>query len=366
MLGGINRAARHQIIVRHGAALEQLAIVDIALFDKTGTVTRGRPAVVSITPVPPFEEPELVAWAGAVEQGSSHLLARTFVEAAEARVGRLPEATNVVEAAGRGVTGMVAGHRVTIGALTLLREWEPSAAADLPTDHVAAGLRAYIAVDGKPAGVVDYADQVRSEATSVMKALTRLGIRRQVLLSGDRALNVLAVARQIGCTDAAGDLLPQDKVDYVARLANAGHTVLMVGDGANDAPALSAAAVGIALSAHGGGISTEAADVVLLVDDLRRLPEVLAIARRTMRIARQSIGVGLGLSAVAMVAAALGYITPIGGALLQEAIDVAVILNALRAVGPGPEEKLLHGQLNPTIASPSLQAAEPGIPVRPL
>jgi P-type E1-E2 ATPase len=166
----------------------------------------------------------------------------------------------------------------------------------------------------------------------VVSALQALGLQKILLLSGDRMENAAEVAREVGIGEVAGDLLPQDKVDRIAALISGGSRVLMVGDGTNDAPALSTAQVGMALAGHGGGIAAESADVVLLEDDLRGVPIAIVIGRDTMRIARQSLGVGLGLSALAMVAAALGYIPPTAGALLQEGVDVAVILNALRAV----------------------------------
>ena len=342
MLAGVNRAARHQIIVRHGTALESLAKIDLVLFDKTGTVTIGRPMVAAVHPMPPFTAADLLRLTGAVEHGSGHLLARSTVEAAVAAGGRLPEATQVIEAAGRGVTGMVEGRRVTIGALTLLKEWEPAAAEDFLREADGAGLRAYVAVDRQAAGTISYADRLRPTARAMISGLKSLGISRAILLSGDRTVNAKAAAAELQISDAVGDLLPQDKVGYVARMAKLGHHVMMVGDGANDAPALSAATVGLAIAATGGGISAEAADVVLLADDLTRIPEAIAIARRTMRIAKQSIGVGLGLSALAMVFAALGWIVPTAGALLQEAIDVAVIVNALRVLRSGPLEEALH------------------------
>jgi len=345
ILGGVNRAAEHQIIVRHGGALEQLSQVDVAVFDKTGTLTIGHPAVAAIHPIAPFTEAEVLRLAGAVEQGSGHPLARPTVAAAEDRGGRLPAATNVLEAAGRGVSGQVDGRRVTVGALSLLKEWESAAAPRLEVEHDGAGLRAYVAVDGVAAGTITYADRIRPQASAIIDSLRHLGVRRIILLSGDRQINALAVAKEIGIEEAAGDLLPQDKAALVARLGKQGHRVLAVGDGANDAPALSTAAVGMALAAHGGGISAEAADVVLLVDDLARVPEAIAIAQRTMTIARQSIGIGLGLSAVAMAAAAAGWLLPLAGALAQEAIDIAVILNALRATRPGQAELNLHQRL---------------------
>jgi heavy metal translocating P-type ATPase len=342
MLGGINRAARHQIIVRHGGALESLARADIAVFDKTGTLTLGHPAVDRVTPLPPFTELDLLRLAGAVEAGSGHLLARTLTEAAEARVGKLPPAADVVESAGRGVTGEVEGRRVTIGALTLIAEWEREAAPVLERLEDGASLRAYVAIDHQPAGTVSYADRIRPTAAPAIRGLRQLGFDQVTILSGDRAANATAAGKPLGITQAVGDLRPQDKVAYVARLGKQGRRVLMVGDGANDAPALTAASVGVALAAHGGGISAEAADVVLLADDLTRVPEAVAIARHTMKIARQSIGVGLGLSGVAMIVAGFGFIPPTIGALLQEAIDAAVILNALRAMRPGSDEQRLH------------------------
>ncbi|HLG06121.1 MAG TPA: heavy metal translocating P-type ATPase [Gemmatimonadales bacterium] len=332
IIGGINRAARDQIIMRHGGALEALAAVDTAVFDKTGTLTVGRPEVAEVRALPPFTERQVLRLAGAVEQGSGHLLARTLVEAAHGRGLQLPTATDVSEASGRGAWGTVEGHRVTVGAFSLVRERDPAAASVLDELHQdGAALRAFVTVDGQPAGSITYADRLRPGAADVISELRRLGISKIVLLSGDHADNVAKVARAVGIQEVHGDLLPEDKVSYARELAAASRKVLMVGDGINDAPALSTASVGIALAAHGGGIAAEAADVVLLVDNLDRLPEAVGIGRRTMRVARQSIGFGLGLSAAAMVAAAFGYLVPAVGALVQEVIDVAVILNALRA-----------------------------------
>jgi P-type E1-E2 ATPase len=191
-----------------------------------------------------------------------------------------------------------------------------------------------VAIDGEAGGVIEFADRVRPDLRPFFADLHQLGIRRTMLLTGDREATAQAVAAEAGITEVYANLLPADKVAIVASLVDDGHRVVMVGDGTNDAPALSRATVGVALAAHGGGISAEAADVVVLADDLHRVTEAIKISRRTLRIARQSINVGLGLSLVAMGFAALGAIPPIAGALLQEAIDVAVILNALRASMP--------------------------------
>ena len=186
-------------------------------------------------------------------------------------------------------------------------------------------------VDGQAAGAIEFADQVRPSVRRTLERLRRHGLGHIVLLSGDHAAYVRAVADAVGVPDARGNLLPADKVAVVAQLKHAGEGVLMVGDGVNDAPALSLADVGIALAAHGRGIASESADVILLDDDIAGVADAVEIGRKTMRVARQSIVVGLGLSLAAMIFAAAGYLTPTVGALLQEAIDVAVILNALRA-----------------------------------
>jgi len=337
VVGGINRAARHGIVFRHGTALEQLGRVTVAVFDKTGTLTIGQPRVSHVLALPPFDEAELLRLAASVEHGSGHLLARTVVEEAVARRLEVPPARNVTESPGQGVTGEVEGHTVSVGGWSFIVRRHPAAEAAL-TELLAINpepaLRAYVAIEGQGAGMIEYADRIRSELAGFFPQLRRLGLRRVLLLSGDDQANASSVASALGIGEAHGNLLPEEKVSYVEALMEEGEPVLMVGDGTNDAPALSVATVGIALASTGGGISAEAADAVILADDPTRIGEAIEISRRTLRIARQSIWVGLGLSGAAMVAASLGRIPPIAGAVLQEAIDVAVILNALRAAFP--------------------------------
>jgi heavy metal translocating P-type ATPase len=340
IIGGINRAARYGIIFRHGTALEQLGQVTVGLFDKTGTLTIGRPRVAHVLVSPGFVEDELLGLAASVEQGSGHLLARTVVEEAMARGIAMPEARDVVEAPGQGVSGMVEGREVSVGGWRFVAgrypEAEP-ALRELREREDGAELRAFIVVGGRPAGIIEYADRLRPEMEGFVPRLRRLGLRQVVLLSGDDRANTGAIARAMGIEEAHGELLPEDKAAHVRRLVKAGERVLMVGDGTNDAPALSSATVGIALASGGGGISAEAADAVLLADDPSRVVTAIAISRRTLRLARQSIWAGLGLSSLGMAAASLGWLSPVAGALAQEAIDVAVILNALRASFPSAE-----------------------------
>lgn len=332
IIGGVNRAARAGLIVRNGGALEALATVRVAVFDKTGTLTIGQPAVSRVSSLPEFNEREVLTSAAAVEHRSGHLLARAIVDAARARGIAVSDASHIVEAPGRGVTGLVDGRQVSVGARSFVVEGHPRVAEGFDAHETnGVGLRAYVGIDGRPAGIIDFADQLRSGASSLVSDLGTLGVSRVMLLSGDHTPNARAIATAVGIGEVIGDMLPEDKVEVVAGLVRHGERVLMVGDGTNDAPALSAATVGIAVTAHGGGISAEAADAVLLTEDLNRVAHVVRVARRTMRIARQSIWVGIGLSATAMVVAAAGYIPPTVGALIQEGIDVAVIINALRA-----------------------------------
>ncbi len=330
MIGGINRAARRSIIVRHGEALERLGQVTAALLDKTGTLTIGRPAVSAVVAAPPWSEDELLALAAAAELPSGHLLARSVVDEAADRGLTLPVATGIAESPGQGVTGRVAGHEITLGSRAFVLSRHPALTGDWPDSGVP-GLRAMVAVDGRAAGRIEFADRLRPETARLVGGLTALGLHRIILVTGDDAGHAAAVALAAGITEVRAGQLPADKLRLVEELERAGDRVLMVGDGTNDAPALSRASVGVAIAAHGGGISAEAADAVVLADDAARVLEAIMISRRTLRIARQSVWAGLGLSAAAMGVAALGGIPPVVGALLQEGIDVAVILNALRA-----------------------------------
>ncbi len=336
VIGGINRAARRQVVFRSGMALEELGRATVAVFDKTGTLTLGRPEVTAVWTRTPFATDDVLRLAGAVEDTSGHLLARPVVAAARALGGSLVKATNVVEVAGRGIEGTVGGQRVLVGAASLLRDLHPGISAELNEmegEHRDAGgaVRAFVVVDGALAGVIVYADALRPGMDRLVAELRASGIRRTVLLSGDSRANTEAIGARLGFDEARGDLLPEDKVEAVRALASNGTRVVMVGDGTNDAPALSTATVGVALASGRGGITAEAADVVILADDPRRLLDAIEVSRWTSHIARQSALAGLGLSSFAMLLAAAGYIPATVGALLQEGIDVVVILNALRA-----------------------------------
>ena len=340
IIGGINRAARRFVIIRHGGALEALSEVNTAVFDKTGTLTVGTPMLERVAVDAGFDRATVLGYAAAVERRSSHLLARVLVDAVRGERIRIPETIGALETPGQGVGGIVDGHHVRVGARSfVLPDCEGGVLAAARLERAGATLRAYVSVDRRLAAVLEYADQLRPDLAGLLGALESSGIRRVALLSGDHAPIAREIAARVGIEETYGDLMPEDKAQFIERMRAEGGVVMMIGDGINDAPALSTADVGVALAAHGGGIAAEAADIIVLVDSLSRVSETKLIADRTMRIARQSIRVGLGLSGLAMLVAAFGGLTPIVGAALQEVIDVAVILNALRTSATPASER---------------------------
>jgi heavy metal translocating P-type ATPase len=331
---GISRAARHGVIIKGGGALERLARVRTVLFDKTGTLTTGTPRVTGIEPLPGFDADQLLQFAASLDQVSQHVVAGAIVAAARAAGLSLSLPEAVEEMPGGGLAGRVGGRRVLVGSAALLE----AAGLRLPTRGAAARLAAaaaaaaWVAVDGEVAGALLLADRIRPETPRAIRELRAAGVERLVMVSGDRAASAEAVGTVLGLDAVFADQTPADKI-AVVKAERAGGVTLMIGDGINDAPALAAADVGVAMGVRGAAAAAEAADVVLLVDRIDRVATALSSARRARFIAVQSIAAGMGLSAVAMAAAAAGYLPPVFGALLQEAIDVAVILNALRVLG---------------------------------
>jgi heavy metal translocating P-type ATPase len=332
IISGISRTAKSGALVKDGAALEALARVRTAILDKTGTLTQGRPTITAIRTGQGFTDKDVLGLAASLDQASAHVVASSIIQAATEAGLMLLTPSEVAELPGKGIEGMVGGRRVAIGGKTYVRH--RSSGDDLLLRDMDAGdgvQSVAVAVDGVIAGIILLRDQLRDDARSTLDALRAAGIERIVLASGDMDRIAQIVGRSLGVDEILGDLTPDGKVAAVRREA-AARPVMMVGDGVNDAPALAAAAVGVAMGARGAAASSEAANVVLLVDELYPLATALNIARRARAIALQSVIVGLGLSIAGMIVAAFGYLPPVQGALLQEAIDVAVILNALRAL----------------------------------
>ena len=329
VIAGISRAADLGIIVKTGAAIEQLGRAHAVVFDKTGTLTVGHPTVERIEATDGVGPDDVLRLAAALEQLSSHHLGKAVAVEGAQRLGRLPPAAEFRETPGLGVAGRVEGRAVAVGSASFLRQRGvavPEGLADRTT--------AYVSVDGRLAGAIEFADRLRHQVPSLMQQLAVQGVTETVMVTGDRESTAKFVATQAGIRTVCANLLPADKVATVQELKRRYGTVVMVGDGINDAPALAVATVGIAMGEHGTAISAEAADVVLLVDDISRVGEAMAISRRMRRVALQSIGVGLGVSFVLMGIASLGLVPPAVGAVMQETLDAAVILNALRVRWP--------------------------------
>ena len=331
IVAGLSRASRFGVVVRGGAALETLGRVTTLVLDKTGTVTSGRPRGTDVAVAPGWTARQVLRLAASAEQFSPHVLARAIVADAVARRLNLSVPTDVDEAAGTGVSATVDGRRVTVGNRACPTEaggWAAAAASRAALDGA---VLVWVTVDGEPVGVVSLLDPLRADAPRTLRRLRAAGITRLVMLTGDRPEPAAQIGTILGMDEVRALQSPADKVAGVR--AERRHAVTaMVGDGVNDAPALAAATVGVALAGHGSTASSEAADVVLMSDRLDRLADAMEIARRSQRIAVQSAVTGMGLSLVAMVCAAVGWLPPAPGALLQEGIDVAVIANALRAL----------------------------------
>jgi len=302
------------------------------VIDKTGTLTIGQAKLVAIRAVDGMTPDELLRIAASLDQASKHIIAQTIVAEARSKGLALTVPTEVVETPGEGIVGRVEGRRVMVGGLHFIAGQVGGADFSmLAHERPPGALAAAVAVDGKLAGLLILSDELRAGTEHLLQELRVLGIERIVLATGDRHEVARFFSAGLSLDMVRSDLTPDQKVLVVLSERKNG-PVMMIGDGINDAPALAAADLGMAMGAKGAAASAEAADVVLLVDQLDRVLPAIKIARRSRFIALQSVIVGMGLSFVAMITAALGYIVPVEGALLQEVIDVAVIFNALRAL----------------------------------
>ena len=347
VISSVNRAAQDGIIIKGGAAIEQIGHAQVVAFDKTGTITYGTPKLERIISLDgKSSAEELLARAASVEQFSSHIIARSLVQEAESRSIVLEPVKNYREAPGLGAQAEISGATIAVGSRKFI---DSLYAGKEVAGEISAGsqrlvlvqdpsynlgnsrMTAYLTVNGKVTGIFSFSDQIRLGVPEMMHRLSSLGVQETVLLTGDNIENALAIARQAEISNVEANLLPEEKVNIIHKLSRKYQTTVMVGDGINDAPALAAATVGIAMGAHGTGISAEAADMVLLVDDVSKVGDAIQIGQRMLKIAKQGIYVGLGLSFLFMVIASFGLIPPAIGAMLQEVIDASVVLNALRA-----------------------------------
>lgn len=362
-MAGMSRGARGGMIVKDAGTLEQLSKVRSVAFDKTGTLTHGRPEVVAVRPAPGEDGDRVLAEAGAVESWSSHPLAQAVVAAARGR-GGIPTSSEVREVPAHGVEAVVDGVVVRVGkAAFVVPGGVPVPVADDdggsgtelpgpapgPGGAVTGHTRVHVSQDGRFVGTIVLADVVRAETPRTLGQLHRMGVGPTVMLTGDAEGTARRVAQEIGLDDVRAELLPEDKVAAVTDLER---PVLMVGDGVNDAPVLAAADVGVAMGARGSAAAVESADVVVMLDDLSRVPRLVLLGRHTMRVAWQAIAIGVGLSVVLMLVGATGRMPAFVGAWMQEVVDLACILWALLAARPSGDERALLSEQTGTGAVP--------------
>ncbi|KAA5825482.1 heavy metal translocating P-type ATPase [Saccharopolyspora hirsuta] len=336
---GMSRASRIGVIIRDGAALENLGRAETAVLDKTGTLTAGRPTVLDVVPAPGGDAEEVLRLAASLDQMSQHVLAEAIVTRARRGGLALTPPSDAWEQPGRGMSGVVGGERVEVGKLAVPEHRPSWVNSALNRAMLDAAAIAWVAREGELCGAVLLRDPLRRDAPRTLRRLRSAGLRRLIMLTGDRSEPASEVAAVLGLDGVHAEQTPAGKVARVRAESDAS-TTIMVGDGVNDAPALAAATVGVAMGARGSTASSEAADIVLTTDRLDRLADAMLIARGARRIAVQSAAAGMGLSVIAMMIAAFGWLPPAAGALLQEGIDIAVIANALRALRAGRRDQI--------------------------
>jgi len=337
IIGGINKCAKLGIIIKSGLSLEKVGKAESIVFDKTGTITFGSPTIETIISLyNTVNSDDILLKAGCVEQLSSHPTAKVITKKAQEKYGELTIPNNFHEIPGIGVEGFLNGEHIVIGSQSILEnifeKQELKNILNLKKNNQFKGkMLAFVNIDDKPVGIIVFGDIIRTGVKSMIDNFKSIGVKEIVILSGDSYENSQIIAQEIGVNSFEANLLPEDKLNSIKKLRKRYKNVIMIGDGINDAPALAVATVGIAMGAHGTAISAEAADIVLLVDDVTKVLDTLDISKRTIHIAKQSIYVGLGASFIFMLIASFGFIPPTLGAIIQELMDVAVIINALRA-----------------------------------
>jgi len=355
VVAGIGRAAKSGILIKGGEYLENAGKISVLAIDKTGTLTEGKPTVTDVISLQPelqlenagssfrsnsrmefgWDEPqsEVLRWAAIAEAGSEHPLAKAVLKAAK-NFGEVPEASDFDTCTGRGVRAFFDGVEIAVGSQVLMKELAilvPEEAQEhllrLKTSGKTTVLVSY---DGKVAGIIAIADKPRENAREVIARLKEIGLKKVVMLTGDDARTAQSIATQLGVNDVLSQLLPEDKLQVIRDLQKEGHVVAMVGDGINDAPALAAANIGIAMGAAGTDIAIETADVALMADDLMKIPEAIKISKATLQNIHQNVWIALVTVTILLLGVIFGKVHMAGGMLIHEASVLVVILNGMR------------------------------------
>lgn len=331
LISGISRAARYGIIIKNGGAIEQLADVKTVAFDKTGTLTIGQPSVKSVKTYGKNSADDVLMYAAAIEQNSGHILAKAIIAKAQQKGLKLPKTKNVKEFSGHGLIGYAGSKQVLVGKYNFITSQE----IELPNKFDANKLEdttSLVVVDGSVIGAISFEDAIRPETKSMLNMLKKLGIKHTMMVTGDNEATAKTIGKQLGITNIVADCLPADKLTAIEDVKQ--RPVAFVGDGVNDAPVLTASEVGIALGARGSTAASETANVVIMLDDISKVAQSFDIAKKTLKIAKQSIMIGIVISIVLMLVYSTGKFSATSGAIIQELVDVTVIVYALRAHGP--------------------------------
>lgn len=336
-MSGMSRASRAGIIVKNGGALELLSRIDMCVFDKTGTITMGVPAIHEVKSLSGISSDEIIKISASLDQLSVHIFARALVDHAHANINthKLIYPNDFKEVFGDGVEGLINGEKYYFGKLAYLVKNGIKVSDELNKEYIKIRnegvIPVYLGKGGELLGVVAFRDEVRPEARKVFSDLSTLGVKRFMLLSGDKENVASAIASDMKINEYKAGCLPDEKLIVIRDLQKSGLKIAMIGDGVNDAPALAQSDAGIALGSHGATAASESADIVIVSGSIEKVPEAYKIASRTVRVAREGILIGIGMSVVCMFFSLAGYLEPLYGALIQEGIDIIVILYALRA-----------------------------------
>lgn len=322
LVAGMSRSSRNGIVVKTGTTLEKMASAKSVAFDKTGTITKGELAVDKIVPVNGFSAEYLELLAASAEQESSHILARSLVVNISSKQN-LKKVSDLEEVTGSGIKATIEGKVVRVG--------KPSFVSQQRIEDTVDQTAVYVSEDEHFVGYITFNDRIRPEAKETMDQLQKMHVDHLMMLTGDHQKVADDIAKEVGITEVYAECLPQDKIDVLKKIATIDRPVIMVGDGVNDAPSLAIADVGIAMGAHGATAASETADAVILKDDLEKVSTAVAISKDTMKIAKQSVLIGILICTILMLIASTGIIPALLGAVLQEVVDTVSILSSLRA-----------------------------------
>ena len=336
VVAAIGNAAKRGILVKNGAIMELLGKVEVVAFDKTGTLTHGQPVVQDVIPLDGVSADQLLWLAASTERRSEHPIGRSIVQAGLARQAELVDAADFAALPGYGVTGRVQNRQVVIGNRALLTDcgvpWEAEVDQKIAQLESLGQMVVPVAVNGKLTGLITLADTPRPEANQAIAELKRLGIKKVIMITGDNPRTAARIAKELGIDQVFAEVLPQDKLKIVRQLQSGGQKVAFVGDGVNDAPALAAAEIGIAMGLAGTDVALETAGIGLMADEIERIPEIIALSRQTLRVIRQNVIFSMSMNVLAVLLGSFGIIGPVAGALMHEASALPVLANSARLI----------------------------------